>query len=55
MSRSVKIKDLQPGDYVIEWDTEVERRYVDPEGLWLDTSDGNLGYVDGIDRKVTVA
>jgi hypothetical protein len=54
MSRNVRIKDLQPGDYVIDWSTAVENRYNDPEGLWIETSDGEVGYVDNTARKVEV-
>lgn len=56
MNDSIRVKalDLRPGDYLSDLETHVESVWNDPEGIWLETSDGEVGYVRYVNAKYTV-
>lgn len=54
MARKVRIRNLEEGDFVIAFNASVENIYTDPDGLWIDWSDGNCGYVLNPNRVVEV-
>jgi hypothetical protein len=41
----IKWKAVEPGDYLTNQDVLVTEVYNDPEGLWVETSDGECGYI----------
>lgn len=42
----VKYKEVQPGDILVNWDVMVTEVYTDDDGLWVETDDGDCGYVN---------
>ena len=42
----LKWRDVEPSDYLPNWDVMVTEVYTDDDGLWVETDDGDCGYVN---------